>query len=72
MTSNIQPYTSEEAELDLEKIIAQETSGMKEAIPEQADKELAHLFVQMINSDSRHNRFFFGKVKEVMQHYEGL
>ncbi len=39
---------------DLEKIIAQETSGLVDAIPEQDDRDLAVLFVEIINHDARH------------------
>lgn len=38
---------------DLEKIIASETSGLAEAIPEQDDRDLACLFVKIINHDAR-------------------
>ena len=38
---------------DLEKIIASETCGLSEAIPESDDHDLACLFVKIINHDAR-------------------
>lgn len=39
---------------DLEKIIAQETSGIVGAVPEQEDRDLANLFIEIINHDARY------------------
>lgn len=39
---------------DLEKIIAQETSGIAGAVPEQEDRDLAKLFIKIINHDARY------------------
>lgn len=47
-------YTSEEATQDLAVLIAQETSGLYGAIPEQDDLDLARIFVKIINGDARH------------------
>lgn len=40
---------------DLAKIIAQETSGLVDALPEQADYELADTFIAIINDPDRFN-----------------
>lgn len=53
MTNYAKPYTS--AREDLAKIIAQETSGVEGAIPEQADFDLADGFIKIINGEVRHN-----------------
>lgn len=46
------PY--ETAREDMAKVIAQETSGLEEAIPEQDDFDLADIFIQIINGEQRH------------------
>lgn len=38
---------------DLEKVIAQETCGLTDVTPEQDDRDLAGLFVKIINHDAR-------------------
>jgi hypothetical protein len=58
-------YTSEQAVKDLEKIIAQETSGVAGAIPEQDDNDLARAFVQIINSEARHEPGFFRRLSDI-------
>lgn len=54
MGLNNTPRMYNKAVSDLEKIIAQETSGMVEAIPEADDRDLAEVFLMMINNDARH------------------
>lgn len=40
---------------DLAKLIACETSGLADAIPEQEDLELAEAFLKIINGEARHS-----------------
>lgn len=68
MTEAIELYKT--AVEDLEKIIAQETSGISGAIPEQDDRDLAVLFVEMINHEGRHavpRSVFRNKVLKLMK-----
>lgn len=48
---NVEYKTARE---DLAKIIAQETSGLQEALPEQDDYDLADAFIKIINGNARH------------------
>lgn len=54
MNLNNTPQLYTNAVSDLEKIIAQETSGMVGANPEPDDRDLAEVFLMMINNDARH------------------
>lgn len=47
-------YKSQKVVVDLSKIIASETCGFTEAIPEQNDQDLAQIFVKIINHEYRH------------------
>lgn len=52
MADHNKPYTT--AREDLAKLIAQETSGLEGALPEQDDYDLADSFIKIINGETRH------------------
>lgn len=52
MTDHNKPYVS--VREDLAKIIAQETSGLEGALPENDDYDLADSFIKIINGEVRH------------------
>jgi len=56
-------YTEEVAEKELENVIAQATCGLHGAFPEQADKELAKIFLDLINSDNRFEAGFMDQLR---------